>query len=189
VPAEIPVTAKIRLGYDNADQLESIVLGISEAGATEIAIHARTKFDGYKPPAFWSRVATLDQSLTPRIYINGEIWSVSDSVDARKASRCQHVMLGRGALAAPDLASRIKSASSDEAMPWHLVLDRVEKQFASSDCQSARHVGNRTKQWLAYLKRNYPEADDLFKRIRTLHDQSAIHRAFDEHRRQDLQAA
>ena len=189
VPAEIPVTAKIRLGYDNTDQLERIVTGISEAGATEIAIHARTKFDGYKPPAFWSRVGELERTLKPRIYINGEIWSVSDSRDARVASRCQHVMLGRGALAAPDLANRIKQGSNEAPMAWEFVLDRVERQFALSDSQSPRHVGNRTKQWLAYLKRNYPQANDLFKRLRTLHDTRSIHQAFNDHRRLDLQAA
>ena len=189
VPAEVPVTAKIRLGYDNSHQLETIVSGISQAGATEIAIHARTKFDGYKPPAFWSRVGELERSLKPRIYINGEIWTVSDSLDARAASRCQHVMLGRGALAAPDLASRIKHGGHVKPMAWETVLDRVEKQFAISDSQSPRHVGNRTKQWLAYLKRNYPEASDLFRRIRTLHDIRAIHQAFSDHRQRDLQAA
>ena len=189
VPAEIPVTAKIRLGYDNSEQLETIVSGISQAGATEIAIHARTKFDGYKPPAFWSRVGELDRSLKPRIYINGEIWTVSDSLNARTASRCQHVMLGRGALAAPDLASRIKHGGHVEPMAWESVLDRVEAQFAISDSQSPRHVGNRTKQWLAYLKRNYPEASDLFRRIRTLHDTRAIHQAFSDHRQRDLQVA
>ncbi len=188
VPAEIPVTAKIRLGYDNTDQLETIVSGISDAGADEIAIHARTKFDGYKPPAFWSRVGELERSLRPRVYINGEIWSVADSVEARKQSHCEHVMLGRGALAAPDLARRIKAGSAEDATPWEAVLDRVERQFVISDSQSPRHVGNRTKQWLAYLKRNYPEATVLFQRIRTLHDQRAIRQAFSEHRRQDLQA-
>ena len=59
----------------------------------------------------------------------------------------------------------------------------MEAQFLRSDSQSPRHVGNRTKQWLAYLKRTYPEADDLFARLRTLRDVNAMVAAFEEHRR------
>jgi len=182
VPADVPVTAKIRLGYDNSDALAEIVSGIREAGATELAIHARTKFDGYKPPAWWREVAAVVASDDDATYINGEIWTVEDSVAARQASGCRHVMLGRGALSAPDLALRIRDASSLAPMPWLGVSHHVEAQFLRSDSQSPRHVGNRTKQWLAYLKRTYPEANDLFARIRQLRDVGDIVAAFAQHR-------
>ena len=187
VPADVPVTAKIRLGYDNSDVLAEIVDGVRKAGASELAIHARTKFDGYKPPAWWSAVASVVQPDDNMTYINGEIWNVDDSVQARLASGCRHLMLGRGALAAPDLALRIRAAAGGRTplapMPWLDVSRHVEAQFLRSDSQSPRHVGNRTKQWLAYLKRTYPEANDLFARLRTLRDVSAMVAAFEEHRR------
>lgn len=186
VPAEIPVTAKIRLGYDNSDALAEIVEGVRDAGATELAIHARTKFDGYKPPAWWAEVSRVVQPGDDMTYINGEIWTVEDSVRARQASGCQHLMLGRGALAAPDLALRIRAAAAGQtpvaALSWLDVSHHVEAQFLRSDSQSPRHVGNRTKQWLAYLKRSYPEANELFGRLRTLRDVSAMVSAFAEHR-------
>ncbi len=211
VPADVPVTAKIRLGYDNSDQLAEIVGGIREAGATELAIHARTKFDGYKPPAWWREVAAVVAADDDSTYINGEIWTVEDSLAARQASGCRHLMLGRGALSAPDLALRIHTAArnaqllaqatgssdswpseqsrgtdtqalADEAMPWIDISHHVEAQFLRSDSQSPRHVGNRTKQWLAYLKRSYPEANDLFGRIRQQREVEPIVRAFAEHR-------
>lgn len=185
VPAEVPVTAKIRLGYDNSDMLEEIVEGIWHSGATELAIHARTKFDGYKPPAWWSAVQQVVKSGDQTTYINGEIWSVEDSVQARFRSGCTHLMLGRGALAAPDLARRITAASRGETIaviPWLEVSYLVEAQFMRSDCQSSRHIGNRTKQWLAYLKRSYTEANDLFARLRTLHAINDIQVAFASHR-------
>lgn len=71
-------------------------------------------------------------------------------------------------------------------MPWIDISHHVEAQFLRSDSQSPRHVGNRTKQWLAYLKRTYPEANDLFARIRQLREVGDIVTAFEEHR-QDLQ--
>ena len=108
----VPVTAKIRLGYDNHDALGDIVQRIRDAGATELAIHARTKFDGYKPPAWWSAVRPVMHQGVATTYINGEIWSVADAREARTQSGCEHVMLGRSALAAPDLAMRIRAAEN-----------------------------------------------------------------------------
>jgi len=185
---KLPVTAKIRLGYDNIDSLADIVSGIFDAGVTELAIHARTKFDGYKPPAFWQHVKPVMQGdRATKTVINGEIWSVVDGNEAMLQSGCRHIMLGRGALSAPDLALRFQN-QSPEASPraWTFLLDDVLDQFLTSDCNSPRHIGNRTKQWLAYLKRTYPEANQLFQRVRTLHSVNDIVSAFDQHRKVDL---
>lgn len=185
VDPDIPVTAKIRLGYDNHDALPEVVSLIRKAGADELAIHARTKFDGYKPPAWWSAVRPVMHEGVANTYINGEIWNVDDAREARRQSGCAHVMLGRSALAAPDLGRRIRAAEAGQTialMPWLEVSELVEAQFLRSDSQSPRHVGNRTKQWLAYLKRAYPEVNDLFGRLRPLHDVSAIVGAFAAHR-------
>jgi len=189
VPAELPVSAKIRLGYDDCDSLAEIVDGVVAAGATELAIHARTKFDGYKPPAYWDNVkSVMDEDRRTNTFINGEIWDVQDSLDAMQRSTCAHVMLGRGALSAPDLAMRIhRNDVTASPMPWEQLVGEVLDQFICSDQQSERHIGNRTKQWLAYLKRTYPQANALFQRIRTLHDTAGIEKAFELHRREDLQ--
>lgn len=178
-PADIPVTVKIRLGYDNADELGAIVAAVRAAGADELAIHARTKFDGYKPPAHWDRVAEVADQATR---INGEIWSVADARQAQLQSRCTALMLGRGALSAPDLAYRIARDDDGAPQPWAAVAELVEKRFVDGDCHSQRHTGNRTKQWLAYLKRHYPQAQSLFALIRPLHDATAIRGAFAVHR-------
>jgi len=185
VDARIPVTAKIRLGYDNHDALPEIVRLIRQAGATELAIHARTKFDGYKPPAWWSAVRSVMHEGVANTYINGEIWDIADARNARVQSGCKHVMLGRSALAAPDLARRIRAFENGETlelMAWIDISHLVEAQFLRSDCHSPRHIGNRTKQWLAYLKRTYSQANDLFARLRTLHDTKNIVAAFAAHR-------
>jgi len=188
VPSEIPVCAKIRLGYDNSDSLAEIVDGVHTAGASELAIHARTKFDGYKPPAYWDNVrSVMNSERRANTIINGEIWDVADSLDAMHRSHCAHVMLGRGALSAPDLAERIhRNDVNALPMPWEQLVGQVLDQFLCSDQQSPRHIGNRTKQWLAYLKRTYPQANLLFQRIRTLHDAANIENAIDLHIREDL---
>lgn len=193
VADDVPVTAKIRLGYDNHEALPEIVSRIRAAGATELAIHARTKFDGYKPPAWWSAVRQVMDEGISNTYINGEIWTPEDAEKACLHSGCRHVMLGRSALAAPDLARRIhaqeQGATPPALMSWLDITHLVEAQFLRSDCQSPRHVGNRTKQWLAYLKRTYPEANHLFGLLRRLHNTSDIVKAFAEHRKRLVSGA
>ena len=188
VPADIPVTAKIRLGYENGDALGEIVAGIHDAGATQLAIHARTKFDGYKPPAYWDDVGeVMNPQRAVNTIINGEIWTVADGHAALHRSACNHLMLGRGALSTPDLAQRIHlNDEKATPMPWLQLVDEVLDQFLCSDRLSQRHIGNRTKQWLAYLKRSYPQANQLFQRIRVLHDAAQIEAAFESHKRIDL---
>ena len=187
LPTDVHLTVKIRIGYHDDQQLEQIVSGVWSAGASELAIHARTKFDGYKPPAYWASVRDVVQDRANHLYINGEIWTVADSYKARQQSGCQHLMLGRGALAAPDLANRIANDAVDQPpMAWEHLVGQIEEQFLLHDCSSPRHIGNRTKQWLAYLKRHYPEAQLLFARLRTLRDVPSMVNEFTAHRDQDL---
>jgi len=82
VDPAIPVTAKIRLGFSNADLLHEVVEQVVLAGANELAIHARTKEDRYKPPAYWSRVKEVSEKISIPLTINGEIWSSEDAQNA-----------------------------------------------------------------------------------------------------------
>ena len=172
------------------DDFDEIAEGIAAAGANALCIHARTKQQGYKPPAHWQRVSAFAASACKlTLTINGEIWTVDDARMAQIESGCENLMLGRGALARPDLARQIKSAMSGQSvcpMTWSEVLELVELQFARSDMRTPRYIGNRTKQWLAYLKRNYQGAVNLFERIKRLHDIADISDAFKQHRINDL---
>ena len=56
VPHVIPVTAKIRLGYDTDENFEEILGALSAVALTEVTIHARTRRQGYRPPAHWHRL-------------------------------------------------------------------------------------------------------------------------------------
>ncbi len=179
VPGHIPVSAKIRLGFESPDAVDEIIGFIIEAGASEICVHARTKADGYKPPAYWHRVKNAQHTSPIPILINGEIWSVPEAYRAMEESGCQHIMLGRGALSCPDLALQVRHAlngNSDAYTPmaWSRVAKEVQAQFDRSDKTIERHVGNRTKQWLAYLRREYQGAEQLFGEIKRLHAQSDI---------------
>lgn len=177
VDPAIPVTAKIRLGVDDCARFEAIAAGVQAAGASELCVHARTRRDGYRPPAHWQRVRAVSGALTIPVVINGEVWTRDDAGRALAASGCDVLMLGRGSLSAPGLARQIRSGESPLA--WPAVLAMVRTVFEASCALSARqrHVGDRTKQWLTYLKRGYPEAGRLFDAIKRLRDGDEIRAA------------
>ena len=171
VDPEIPVTAKIRLGFSNADLLHEVVENVVNGGANELAIHARTKEDRYKPPAYWSLVKSVSDKIQIPLIINGEIWSADDAVKALDQSGCSDLMLGRGAMAFPDLAAMIEkklNGTSQHPMGWGDVLDLVVDYLKNSKNTHPMFVSNRAKQWLVFLQMRYPEAKQTFQLIKRL---------------------
>lgn len=110
VPAHVPVSAKMRLGFNDDHRAEDNALAIEAAGASEIVVHARTKAHGYRPPAYWDRIADLRAEVKLPLVANGEIWTVEDALRCQQASGCTSLMLGRGMVADPGLALAIRAA-------------------------------------------------------------------------------
>jgi len=181
VPEHIPVTAKMRLGFDDRSNYLENALAAFEAGANEITVHARSKADGYRPPAYWDALAEIKQAVTIPVIANGEIWTVDDFIRCKEVSQCDDFMLGRGLLSCPDLALQIKSHQSGthyQAMQWPEICQMLQYFFdATTEEYSARHVGNRLKQWLNYLRRHYPEAQTLFETIKRYRTKEEIDQA------------
>lgn len=167
VPKSFPVTAKMRLGYDDTSLTLDNARALCEAGASELTVHARTKSDGYRPPAYWPWIAQIRTVVDIPVIANGEIWQPADAALCREQSNCSDIMLGRGALAQPNLAARI--ANGGEAMPWPVVL-RLLMRYSEFEIAGDKglYYGNRIKQWFSYLKLQYPEAAGLFAQLRLL---------------------
>ena len=173
VPQGNIVSAKMRLGFDDCSLAIENAQAIANAGANLLVIHARTKVDGYKPPAYWDWIAKIKQNVAIDIVANGEIWSQADALNCQAQSSCENIMLGRGALALPNLAMVAKGLAAP--MDWDTVrqlLIRYSGYELYSD--KGKYFPNRVKQWLGYLSRQYPEAELLFRQIRTLHDAKEI---------------
>jgi tRNA-dihydrouridine synthase C len=170
VPAEIPVSAKIRLGYEDRESYLDNALAVEAAGANELTVHARSKMDGYKPPAYWHYIAKIRSQLRIPVVANGEIWSVNDYLRCREESEGDDVMLGRGILACPDLARQIKAHLSGETyapLKWKAICEMLHSYYQkTTPLYDVRNSGNRVKQWLMYLSRQYPEAAVFFQAIK-----------------------
>ena len=171
VPAEIPVTAKMRLGIADTSLAIACAQALAEGGAASLAVHARTKEPGYRAPAHWEWVARIRETVAVPVVANGEVWTVGDWQRCREVSGCDDVMLGRGAVSDPYLALRIRGEAESLPTPaewlallphladyWQGVLQKVEP----------RHAPGRLKLLLGYLRRTWPEAEVLHGLIRPL---------------------
>jgi tRNA-dihydrouridine synthase C len=74
VPAHIPVSAKMRLGNQDESRMLDCAHAIADAGADELVVHARTKLHGYRPPAYWERIAQIRQAVPIHVVANGEVF-------------------------------------------------------------------------------------------------------------------
>ncbi len=172
VPIDIPVSAKIRLGYDSTELALENAQAVQTANASFITVHARTKADGYKHPARWEWLGKINDALSIPMIANGDINTVDDFLRCREISGCQDFMLGRGAVSQPDLAKQIKTIQTQNtAMPmrWNevssLVMELAKAMQTQPETDDIRILG-RLKQWLVYLKKQYPEAAELFTEFR-----------------------
>lgn len=176
VPAGVPVSAKMRLGYHDDGVAEACATAIAEAGADELVIHARTKAHGYRPPAYWERVAEVRAAVPALrripVIANGEIWSVADARRCREVTGCDALMIGRGMVSDPGLALAIKG---EGGVPWTQVEPLLGLFWAQvSGRVERRHRAGRLKQWLNYLRRAYPEAQAAFDELRLSNDPLVI---------------
>jgi tRNA-dihydrouridine synthase C len=168
LPKEQTLSAKMRLGYEDNSLMMECAHAIEDGGAQAITIHARTKVQGYTPPAYWHLVKEISDKLKIDKTINGDIWTLADAREALKVSGCDHIMIGRGAIKNPKLANSIKF-DQDSTAQWSSTAPLVQEFWASiTEEMSTRYCAGRLKQWLIFLKDLYPEAEALFIAVRKL---------------------
>ncbi|MGF6378458.1 tRNA-dihydrouridine synthase C [Paraburkholderia atlantica] len=177
VPADIAVTAKMRLGVSDTSRAIECAQALVDGGAASLVVHARTRDDRYRPPAHWEWVARIDDAVDVPVIANGEVWTVADWQRCRSVSGCADVMIGRGAVSDPFLAQRIRGLmdpcpSADE---WPQVLGSIVGYLNKLRAHgSLTHEHGRVKQWLSYLQRTWPQAAELHAAIRRVQDSDEI---------------
>ncbi|GAB7196468.1 tRNA dihydrouridine(16) synthase DusC [Dickeya oryzae] len=168
VPLSLPVTVKVRLGWDSGERQFEIADAVAQAGASELVVHGRTKEDGYRAERInWAAIGEIRQRLNIPVIANGEIWDWQSAQDCMAVTGCDAVMIGRGALNVPNLSRVIKYREA--RMPWAEVVQLLQKyvQLEKQGDTGLYHVA-RIKQWLGYLRKEYDDASELFSQIRAL---------------------
>lgn len=174
VARNIPVTAKVRLGYEDKSLCQEIAMAVNEAGANAITIHARTKLEGYKPPAHWEYIYEMKSLIKNMLVIaNGDIWNLEDFYKCREITGCDSFALGRPAFAHPFLAQMIKNSLSGapvNKVPWpHFKKNYLFNFYEECFSLKGEHfAASRLKQWSKFLGRQHPEAALFFEEIKRL---------------------
>ncbi len=163
-PASIPVSTKIRLGFNDPEDVFDVVRAAEAAGTDWITIHGRTKIQMYQPPADWRRIGAAADLVRTPVVANGDIFSPRALDECRNETGLSAFMMGRGAFREPGLIARLSGRTwSDPGYPWPfaarraLLLRFVEEtrtdvRFRTPD----RAALSRLKQWL----RAMAEVDD-----------------------------
>ncbi len=172
VPAHIPVSAKMRLGYLDRNFTLENAHAIEDAGASWVTVHARTKADGYTPPAFWDLLQPIRESLKINVIANGEIWTNADAKQCQLESGCEDLMIGRAAVTTPDITQCIRKNTDDALITWDELI-QLQIRFLSGPYKKEINMVGRYKQWLGMMSKHYPEAkllwDDV-KKVKPLAD-------------------
>ena len=140
----LPVTAKVRLGFEDKSLSLEIAQAVDEAQAHQLTIHARTKLEGYRPPAHWEYIAQMKEVVQLPVVANGDIWTLQDYIRCRKITGCRDIALGRAAMANPYLAQEIKSfLAKNDGKNWSSIPDSelIEPTKLSGN-GSGRHSQN-----------------------------------------------
>ena len=151
---DIPVTVKIRIGWDK-DSINALEMAkrLEAAGASLICVHGRTREQQYAPSADWSQIARVKAGVGIPVIGNGDIFEVSDALRMIKETGCDGIMIGRGALGNPWIFENVinlfenrelRKISVDETVDTalsHLRLMIEDKGERAGIAESRKHLG------------------------------------------------
>lgn len=169
VPISIPVTAKVRLGFDDPSSCIAIAQAVEASGVSTLTVHCRTKTDMYKPPAFWEWIPKIKKATSLNIVANGEIWTREDLLKCKAETACSEFMIGRGALSDPFVFKKIKGNAQFAENNW-LEIRKILPDFynASVLFENKSFAVARTKQWLSQISKRNKDADTCFSEIKAI---------------------
>jgi len=158
-----PVTVKLRLGY-NHDNLTEIIPGLIAAGAAAIFLHARTTKQGFRGKANWQAITSLKSWCPVPVIGNGDIFNANNAVAMLKETKCDGVMIGRGALSNPwiftqanDLLAK-RNPQSINLTQRHQTIVKYTKLALKENEAFAIHISRLLLIWLC---KGLPKASNI----------------------------
>lgn len=124
----IPVTIKMRSGYEDISLFKENLHAAQESGVHYITLHPRTKVDGYTPPARWDLIAEAKKLLRIPLVGNGDILTVEDALKMLAMTNCDALMIGRGSIINPFIFHQIRAHFSKKPFraEWQDLLNYFE---------------------------------------------------------------
>ncbi len=182
--APLPVTAKIRIGWDDHSiNAPSVARILEDLGIAAIAVHGRTRAQGYSGSADWNVIGEVAAAVRVPVIGNGDITSAADVANRRRETGIAGVMIGRAAMCAPWIFSQIKhELATGEVLPppdlaerWELIQRHCELAVEEWQNEDAAMRSMRAR-LMAYSK-GFPGSKALrekFQHIRSLAELAEI---------------
>lgn len=157
---KIPVTLKMRSGYDDISLFRENLLAAEESGVCYITLHPRTKVDGYGPPAKWDLIAEAKSLLKIPLVGNGDILNVEDALKMLKETGCDALMIGRGSVINPFIFHQIRArfAGVSYQPKWSCIERFFEVYLAEfPEGMALRTQLNKLKQLMSFMFKHNEE--------------------------------
>jgi len=174
----LPVTAKIRTGWDaNSRNFLDVAGSLVDAGACAIAMHGRTRAQGYSGHADWDTIRQLKAALPGTLIIgNGDVKTVEDAHRMLEQTRCDAVMIGRGALGNPWLFRQLNGGAppdNDERCAVVLAHFETHCAFVGEELAAVRSF----RKHLAWYAHGLRGASAFRAEVNTLDRAEVVHAA------------
>ncbi len=155
VGQQIPVTAKIRSGWDEHNiNAAEVGRALEDAGLAAIAIHPRTRRQGYSGRANWSLIAELKSAVDIPVIANGDVFSVADAERIIAETSCDAVMVGRAALGYPWIFRELAAARAGRPDPGKPTAEervRLIRRHLADHIEHIGHEGRALKKFRQHL--------------------------------------
>jgi tRNA-dihydrouridine synthase B len=127
---QVPVTGKMRLGWDDCRTYPLIARIVEENGGALVALHGRTKEQGYGGEADWEPIAEVKAAVKIPVIGNGDVKTVADIARMKAYTGCEAVMVGRAAVANPWIFSHLEREQVTPAQLRATLHLHLEKNIA-----------------------------------------------------------
>ena len=136
-----PVTLKIRKGWDDNSVNAVEMAKIAEAsGISALAIHGRTREQFYSGKADWDIIAEIKQAINIPVIGNGDVFEVEDAVNMLEKTKCDAIMIGRGAQGNPWIFNRINHyMKTGEILPEPTLEEKITTAIRHMNLAVAEH--------------------------------------------------
>ena len=126
----VPVTGKIRLGWEDNRNYRLIARIIEENGGAAITVHGRTQEQQYSGTANWDAIAEVKQAAGIPVIGNGDVKTVADIEQMKRHTGCDAVMIGRAAVGNPWIFSRLDRLQVSTERLQQLVHEHLQRSMA-----------------------------------------------------------
>jgi tRNA-dihydrouridine synthase B len=161
------LSAKIRAGFDDSTGAVAIARLIEAAGADFIAVHPRRRADFYQGVADWRIIGAIKSAVRIPVIGNGDVWYAADALRMRAETRCDGVMIGRGALRNPWIFAQIEALLAGRTPPCPSgddVLDHYDELAEMLRASHPKSALGMLKEQVRYLARSVDDGTELMRR-------------------------